>query len=116
MQRVAEAAAELELPLYVVGGFVRDLILGKPGSDLDLVVEGKAEALARALSSRHGGKVTVHSKFGTAKWSLRDSSFHGGKPDARDLTPIMDALDFISARSETYAHQAALPTVKIRDD
>ena len=73
LQRVAEAAGQLRLPLYIVGGLPRDLILGKPGSDFDLVVEGKAETLAQALADRFGGKVTLHSKFGTAKWSLRDS-------------------------------------------
>ncbi|HEX2996307.1 MAG TPA: hypothetical protein VHP14_15890 [Anaerolineales bacterium] len=92
------------LPLYIVGGAVRDLVLGRRLNDLDLIVEGDATRLAHSLVSRHGGRATIHSKFGTAKWFLPKS-----------LTPnpsIPDALDLISARSETYKHPAALPTVK----
>lgn len=69
---IADAAAQLGLPLYVVGGLPRDLIIGKASSDFDLVVEGRAEALAYKLAHLYGGMVTVHSRFGTAKWALQD--------------------------------------------
>jgi tRNA nucleotidyltransferase (CCA-adding enzyme) len=95
---VADAAATRRLPLYLVGGFVRDLLLGSPATDLDLVVEGDAIALAHALAAQHGGRVTAHVRFGTAQWFLPDPGHH--------------SLDFISTRSETYKHPAALPTVK----
>ena len=82
---------------------MRDLILGSAFKDLDLTVEGDAIVLARALEKRHGGKVTVHKKFGTAKWFL-----------PKDLSAeSSDSVDLISARSETYKHPAALPTVKM---
>src|SRR5512142_1778648 len=68
LQRVSDAARELHLPLYVVGGVPRDLLLGQPVGDLDLVVEGDAQALARLLRNKYGGKITMHGKFGTAKW------------------------------------------------
>lgn len=98
----ADAASQSGLPLYIIGGSVRDLILGFAIQDLDLTVEGDAIALARALAKRHGGRVTAHSKFGTAKWFL-----------PKDLhTESSETLDLISARSETYKHPAALPTVK----
>jgi tRNA nucleotidyltransferase (CCA-adding enzyme) len=100
---VAEEAAQSRLPLYIIGGSVRDLILGAAFKDLDLTVEGNAIALARSLAKQYGGKVTAHSKFGTAKWFL-----------PKDLqTESSDTLDFISARSEIYKHPAALPTVKM---
>ena len=95
---VADAAAARGLPLYLVGGFVRDLLLGRSVKDFDLVVEGDAIPLAKALAAQHGGRVTVHVRFGTAQWFLPDSDIH--------------ALDFISTRSESYKHPAALPTVK----
>lgn len=95
---VAEAALARQVPLYLVGGFVRDLLLGIPASDFDLVVEGDAVALAKELAARYGGRVTAHVRFGTAQWFLPDSDHH--------------SLDFISTRSETYKHPAALPTVK----
>lgn len=100
---VAEESAQSRLPLYIIGGSVRDLILGSAFKDLDLTVEGDAIALARSLAKQHGGKVTAHSKFSTAKWFL-----------PKDLqTDSSDTLDLISARSEIYKHPAALPTVKM---
>ena len=95
---VAEAAGTRQVPLYLVGGFVRDLLLGIPATDFDLVVEGDAIALAKVLAAQYGGRVTAHVRFGTAQWFLPDSNGH--------------ALDFISTRSETYKHSGALPTVK----
>ena len=104
LQLVVEEGTQRRLPLYIVGGSVRDLILGRGFKDFDLTVEGDAIALARSLAARHGGGVTAHTKFGTAKWFLPENL----KPD----TGAHDALDLISARSETYKHPAALPTVK----
>ena len=119
LQLVAEEATGRALPLYVVGGSVRDLVLDRPLNDFDLTVEGNAIALARALAAKHGGGVTAHLKFGTAKWFLpkhfKSFDVAQGKPD----TGTQDTLDLISARSETYKHPAALPTVafgSIADD
>jgi tRNA nucleotidyltransferase (CCA-adding enzyme) len=99
---VADEASQSGLPLYIIGGSVRDLILGAATKDLDLTVEGDAIAFARSLAKRHGGKVTAHNKFGTANWFL-----------PKDLaTESRDSVDLISARSEIYKHPAALPTVK----
>src|SRR5574339_348251 len=91
LRLVRDEATQRGLPLYIVGGSVRDLLLGRRLNDFDLTVEGDAIALARSLSSKHGGGVTAHQKFGTAKWFL-----------PAHLTP--DTLDLISARSETYKH------------
>lgn len=105
---VKTEAESLDLPLFIVGGSVRDLLLGRRLNDFDLTTEGNAIALARSLASKHGGGVTAHTKFGTAKWSLPDN-----------LKTDQDALDLISARSEIYKFPAALPTVKlgsIKDD
>ncbi len=107
LQQAAEAAQQLRLPLYVVGGVPRDLILGGPISDLDLTVEGDAQALAKLLRSKYGGKLTLHGKFGTAKWESPDS--RTVNPDAGLQNPT---IDLITARWETYRHPAALPTVK----
>ena len=101
LHTLARQAEVRQLPLYIVGGAVRDLLLGWPLNDLDLIVEGNAIALAKSLAAKYGGRVTAHSKFGTAKWFL---------PDA--LKTGHDTLDLISARAETYQHPAALPTVQ----
>ncbi len=101
IHRVAEAAAGLHLPAYIVGGFVRDLLLGRPGADFDIVVEGDAIALASTLSEKHGGRLTSHARFGTAKWYL--------KVRAPGLPAF---IDLISARQEYYESPTALPTVE----
>ena len=95
---VAGVAAARHLPLYLVGGFVRDLLLGIPATDFDLVVEGDAISLARTLAAQYGGRVTAHVHFGTAQWF---------PPESDNL-----AIDLTSTRSETYKHNAALPSVK----
>jgi len=105
LKTVADEAFALGRPIYIVGGSVRDLVLGRLLNDFDLTVEGNAIALARGLAKKRGGKVTAHTKFGTAKWFLPEhlTQDTGGH----------DTLDLISARSETYEHPAALPTVKM---
>ena len=108
LQLVVEEATGRDVPLYLVGGVVRDLALGRPLKDFDLTVEGDAIALARALVAKQGGGVTAHTKFGTAKWFL-----------PKELKDDHDTLDLVSARSEIYKHPAALPTVaagRIEDD
>lgn len=81
--------------LYLVGGAVRDLLLGKANLDIDLVVEGDAIALAQRLLESRPGKLTIHQRFGTAKLQWHRWS-----------------VDLTTARSETYARPGALPTVK----
>jgi len=88
--------------LYVVGGFVRDLLLGTPTLDLDLVVEGDAIALAKELSKHIKGRVRYHSRFGTAKLIL------GGTAG----TNLPESLDFVTARTEFYQHPTALPEIE----
>ena len=102
MQAAGEAAQHRRQPLYLAGGVVRDLLLGRANFDLDLVVEGDAISLAGQLTSATPAKLVTHPRFGTAKlqwdrWSV----------------------DLASARSETYARPGALPAVKpgsIKDD
>jgi tRNA nucleotidyltransferase (CCA-adding enzyme) len=95
-------ASELGQELYIVGGVVRDLFLGRANFDFDLVVEGDAISLARKLAKDSQAKLTVHSRFGTAKLNYPGFS-----------------LDLATARSETYSKPGALPTVKpgsLKDD
>ena len=70
---VSDAAAKERVALYLVGGFVRDLILERPSLDFDFVVEGDAILLAEKIAKKYGGRVTKHSRFGTAKWFLEGS-------------------------------------------
>jgi tRNA nucleotidyltransferase (CCA-adding enzyme) len=84
-----EAAAQQ--PVYLVGGAVRDLLLGRGRADIDLVVEGDAAALAELL----GAEVVAHERFATAKVSL----------DSHEV-------DIATARSESYPNPGALPVVE----
>jgi len=83
------------VPLYLVGGCVRDLILRRPVLDLDLLAEGDGPALADRLAADLGGKVTARSQFGTAKLTIGETT-----------------LDVASARTETYPQPGALPRVQ----
>jgi len=104
IRAVADEGASQHLPVYIVGGFVRDLLLDFHGQDLDMVVEGDAISLGGSLVAKFGGKLTSHARFGTARWYLDGSRF------ANPALPGF--LDLISARQEFYEHPSALPTVE----
>lgn len=121
LKSVARVAHEHNTAVYIVGGFVRDLLLERPSEDYDLVVEGDAIILARAISREFGGRVTSHSRFGTAKWLLPKTLKNGGQGSAGNSVSAIsndvsedlpDSLDFVSARTEFYTHPTALPTVE----
>jgi len=89
--------------VYLVGGTVRDILLGERSFDVDVAVEGDAVAFAEALAEALGGRVRAHRKFGTAVVLYG----HGGR------------VDVVTARTEFYDAPAALPTVEhatIRED
>jgi tRNA nucleotidyltransferase (CCA-adding enzyme) len=115
LRLVARSAEERQAALYLVGGFVRDLMLGQPSVDFDLVVEGDAIGLAESLARTHGGRVSSHARFGTAKWRLDPSdprlASALGCPLA-DLPGLPASLDLVAARTEFYAHPTALPSVQ----
>jgi tRNA nucleotidyltransferase (CCA-adding enzyme) len=91
---ISGQAAERGEKVYLVGGVVRDLLLGYPNFDLDLVVEGDAVQLAQQVAETSQVKLLAHHRFGTAK--LRYEKF---------------TVDLATARNETYARPGALPTV-----
>jgi tRNA nucleotidyltransferase (CCA-adding enzyme) len=111
LRAIAEQAQQQHIGLYAVGGFARDLLLDIPNHDIDLVVEGDAIALVRAIQGAYGGDMRYHAQFGTAKWLL-DETVAGALgvsyADARWPTFI----DFVTARTEVYEQPSALPTVE----
>jgi tRNA nucleotidyltransferase (CCA-adding enzyme) len=117
LMAVAAAAQQQQAAVYIVGGFVRDLLLERPSLDYDLVVEGDAIALGRRLVQDYGGRTTTHRRFGTAKWkiaSIREHLAARLAADGQRLDPadLPEALDLISARREFYTYPTALPTVE----
>ncbi|HYX75648.1 MAG TPA: hypothetical protein VE757_00605 [Gaiellaceae bacterium] len=97
------AASSGATPVYLVGGTVRDILLGEPGFDVDLAVEGDGLRFAEALARELGGRVRSHDAFGTAALEYGDR----------------ERVDVVTARRERYESPAALPTVEpgsIEDD
>jgi tRNA nucleotidyltransferase (CCA-adding enzyme) len=91
------------MPVYLVGGFVRDLILGVDNLDLDIVVEGDGISFAEDLASTLKAKLIRHRRFNTATVMIR--------PDLK--------IDIATARKEIYPQAASLPVVSsgnLRDD
>ncbi len=108
LSKIAGHAAAMNLRCYLVGGLVRDLLLGQPVNDFDVVVEGDAIQFGNSLVGEFGGKLTLHLKFHTAVWHL---------PHVWNQTP--DFIDLITARKESYISSGALPSVTpatIEDD
>ena len=95
LQLAGRRAFRLEEKVYLVGGVVRDLLLGRTNLDLDLVAEHDAIKLAEELAKAKNGKVIAHSRFNTAK-------IRWGKW----------SVDIATARSESYSKPGALPTVQ----
>jgi tRNA nucleotidyltransferase (CCA-adding enzyme) len=91
VEAAGRAAAKSDMGLYLVGGIVRDLMLGRPGNDIDMMVEGDALKLAANLHK----KPVIHKKFGTATFKLGNYR-----------------IDLATCRSESYDHPGALPAVK----
>ncbi|MRR31593.1 CBS domain-containing protein, partial [bacterium] len=115
LRQIIELSRQDHQALYIVGGFVRDLLLDIPSQDFDIVVEGDAIRLARLLADKYGGKVTAHRRFGTAKWQIKE--IHVSLKEqlgctTNDASDLPEALDLISARTEFYDRPTALPIVE----
>lgn len=101
--RLAELATSMGVTIFLVGGAVRDLLLGNETIDLDILVEGEGIPLAEAAGRQMGAHVVTHPKFHTGKVEF---------PDGR-------TVDFATARTEFYQYPAALPTAEhssVRED
>lgn len=96
-KQIADAAAHSDMPCYIVGGFVRDKILGRPTKDIDLVCVGSgidlAHVVAKSLTPKP--KVNYFKNFGTANFKYK--SFE---------------IEFVGARKESYSHDSRKPVVE----
>jgi tRNA nucleotidyltransferase (CCA-adding enzyme) len=112
LRLIARESEASEVALYIVGGFVRDLILGTPSVDFDLVVEGDAIALGESLAAQYGGQASSHRRFGTAKWQLDPQNENLKSALQLEPSKLPETVDFVSARTEFYSYPTALPSVK----
>ncbi len=96
LKSISTTGKDLGVNLYVVGGFVRDLLLDRENKDIDIVVEGDGIAFAKFYAGQQGCRVNTHKKFGTAVIIFPDNF----------------KVDVASARLEYYTTPAALPIVE----
>ncbi len=96
LQKCGDLAERRRVRVYAAGGFVRDLLLGVPNLDLDLVVEGDGIRFAKAVAQRHQARVATHERFRTAVVTF----------------PNGHTFDVATARTESYDAPAALPAVQ----
>jgi len=96
LETIAAAAAELQLPSYLIGGFVRDKIIGRPTKDIDIVCLGDGIILAGAVAAKFSPKpeVSFFKNFGTAQIKTADIE-----------------IEFVGARKESYRHHSRKPEV-----
>lgn len=94
---IGKTADELGLEVYVVGGYVRDIFLGRHSADLDFVAVGSGIKLAQAVAERLGkkGRLTVYANYGTAQIRHKDME-----------------LEFVGARKESYTRDSRNPIVE----
>lgn len=95
LKEIGKYAQTKNLPLWVVGGFVRDFYLGKKTYDIDICVEGKIDDLLSFCRKKYGAKITRFETFGTARANLKSGL----------------KLDFVRCRKEVYPKPASLPQV-----
>lgn len=97
-KKISEAAAELGVPCYLIGGFVRDKILGRKTKDIDVVCVGDGIALADKTAEKFTPKPTVNffKNFGTAQIVVDDID-----------------IEFVGARKESYSYDSRKPSVEI---
>ena len=93
-QLVSDVAAEEGVRAFVIGGYVRDCFLGRPNTDIDIVVEGSGIALAEAVAAKVHTNVSVFRNFGTAMLHYKGIE-----------------VEFVGARKESYNRDSRKPIV-----
>jgi putative nucleotidyltransferase with HDIG domain len=92
----SQVVTENNLQAYVIGGFVRDLLLERPSKDIDIVVVGNGLDLAKEIATRlRVSKVSVFENFGTAQFKYKDLD-----------------VEFVGARKESYRRDSRKPIVE----
>lgn len=104
LKKISSAAADVGMPVYLIGGFVRDKIIGRPAKDLDIVCLGDGILLAQQVSARFSPSPPVgfFKNFGTAQIKLDEFE-----------------IEFVGARKESYRSDSRKPEVApgtIEDD
>src|ERR1700744_3475191 len=92
---ISNTAAEQNVQAYVIGGFVRDLLLNRPSKDIDITVVGNGIAFAESVARKLKVKLAVFKNFGTAMLKYKDME-----------------VEFVGARKESYRSDSRKPIVE----
>jgi len=100
-ERIAETGTQMQMEVYVIGGFVRDKIIGRPTSDADIVCVGNAIDLAHGVADSYTPRpvVSFFRNFGTAHFKIQEDDGH-----------FLD-VEFVGARKESYRAASRKPDV-----
>ncbi len=96
LEKIRESTGAMDSEVFLVGGLVRDLLVGRHSKDIDLLTLGEPEPLARVLADRLGGVPRLHEEFRTATLET-DAGFR---------------VDLAAARAEEYPSPGALPQTR----
>ena len=102
LEKVEQLADQRDVSAFLVGGFVRDLLMDIPNFDLDFMIEGDGIQFGKTLAKVLSAEWTIHERFGTVSIKM---------PQSLNL-PQMHHLDVATARTEYYEYPTALPTVE----
>jgi len=92
---ISRTSAELDVQAFVIGGFVRDLLLNRPSKDIDIVVIGNGIQFAESVAKKLHVKLSVFKNFGTAQLKYQDVE-----------------VEFVGARKESYRSDSRKPIVE----
>lgn len=106
---LSETIDELGVEGYIVGGYVRDLLLQRPSKDIDVVVVGSGIEVAQAFAKKLGknARCTVFKNFGTAQVKWKHTVEKEG-----ERVRIEEEVEFVGARKESYTHDSRKPIVE----
>lgn len=125
LNKIAHAAEELDMETYLIGGFVRDKIIGRPTKDADIVCVGDGIVLAKAVAKRFKPEphLSYFKNFGTAHLRLDFSKHHAASKAHTFAEGLGEAvafdLEFVGARKESYRYHSRKPEVSpgsLKDD
>ena len=126
LKKIARAAEELGVETYLIGGFVRDKILGRPTKDADVVCVGDGIELAKAVAKHFDPvpQVNYFKNFGTAHikvnlFSSNNASQVSPSTGDEDLEAAVFDIEFVGARKESYRFDSRKPAVEpgtVKDD
>jgi putative nucleotidyltransferase with HDIG domain len=119
LEKISVAATDLGMPCYLIGGFVRDKILGRSSKDMDIVCVGDGIALAEKVAQQFkpAPQISIFKNFGTAHIKLNNLSIPKTASEASPLTGGRGLegafeIEFVGARKESYHMESRKPDVE----